>query len=116
LPAPSAAPTARLAQAESAPAPRAEGAAEKKKSAPSESKGRSAETVVQRADRLFAEGRWMEAAAAYRDLLRDDPRNHDADRWRKRVAIAEGEIEASQRPTAAKAAKAKASTVDDASK
>jgi hypothetical protein len=91
-----------------APPPRRE-KAEDKKSAPAPApsaagKGRAAETPVQRADRLFAEGRWMEAASAYRTLLRDDPKNGDADRWRKRLALAEGEIVASQR-AAAKAAK-----------
>ena len=41
------------------------------------------ETLKQRADRLFAEGRWAEAAAVYRELLRRNPRNDDADRWRR---------------------------------
>ena len=35
----------------------------------------SAETAVERANRLFTEGRWAEAAAAYRELLRRDPNN-----------------------------------------
>jgi len=48
-----------------------------------------AETPVARADRLFSEGRWAEAAAAYRDLIRRDPRNADAARWRRRLAAAE---------------------------
>jgi anti-sigma factor RsiW len=52
-------------------------------------KGQAAETLLQRAERLFAAGRWNEAAAAYRELLRIDPRNDDAERWRKRLAVAE---------------------------
>src|SRR5262249_54389322 len=47
------------------------------------------ETLAQRADRLFAEGRWGEAAEAYRELLRRDPRNDDAERWRRRLIAAE---------------------------
>ena len=86
-------------EADEAPAPRVE------KKAGAAGKGRASETPVQRADRMFAEGRWIEAAAAYRTLLRDDPKSGDADRWRKRLALAEGEIETAQR-TAAKAAKA----------
>ncbi|HVV49264.1 MAG TPA: zf-HC2 domain-containing protein [Polyangia bacterium] len=48
-----------------------------------------AETPVARADRLFAAGRWTEAARAYRELLRRDPHNADAARWRQRLAAAE---------------------------
>ena len=44
---------------------------------------------MQRADRLFAEGRWNEAAAAYRELLRREPHSGDADRWRRRLTLAE---------------------------
>ena len=40
---------------------------------------------MQRADRLFAEGHWNEAAAAYRELLRREPHSGDADRWRRRL-------------------------------
>jgi hypothetical protein len=47
------------------------------------------ETILLRADRLFAEGRWAEAAALYRELLRRDPRNDDAERWRRRLVAAE---------------------------
>jgi hypothetical protein len=50
------------------------------------------ETPVAHADRLFSEGRWAEAAAAYRDLLRRDPRNADAGRWRQRLAAAEAAL------------------------
>jgi hypothetical protein len=59
---------------------------EKKQSA---GKSSATEALVQRADRLFAEGRWSEAAAAYRELLRRDPRSDEADRWRRRVVTAE---------------------------
>jgi hypothetical protein len=52
-------------------------------------KNAQAETLLQRADRLFAEGRWAEAAATYRELLRRDPRNEDAERWRRRLVAAE---------------------------
>jgi len=45
-----------------------------------------AESPVARADRLFAQRRWAEAAVAYRDLLREDPRSPDASRWRQRLA------------------------------
>jgi ribonuclease E len=50
------------------------------------------ETPVAHADRLFSEGRWAEAATAYRDLLRRDPRNADAGRWRQRLAAAEAAL------------------------
>jgi hypothetical protein len=72
------------APAEPAPAPPAEA-----KSSAGRGKGSgAAETLVQRADRLFTEGRWADAAAAYRELLRNDPRNSEADRWRRRLAVA----------------------------
>ncbi|HEY6476880.1 MAG TPA: hypothetical protein VI456_09890, partial [Polyangia bacterium] len=47
------------------------------------------ESPSARADRLYAEGHWAEAARAYRELLRRDPRNADAARWRQRLAAAE---------------------------
>ena len=53
-----------------------------------------AETLVQRADRLFTEGRWVEAAVAYRDLLRQQPSSPDAPRWRRRLTAAESAIKA----------------------
>ena len=49
----------------------------------------SAETPVARADRLFAQGQWAAAARAYRELLRRDPNNGDAARWRQRLAASE---------------------------
>jgi tetratricopeptide (TPR) repeat protein len=67
-----------------------------------------AETLRQRADRLFADGRWAEAAAAYRELLRNDPDSPDAEHWRQRLAVAvqaEGEAPARATAKAAKAAK-----------
>ena len=68
----------------------AEGEA-KKEEKPSNSNVRNNanETLLQRADRLFADGRWTEAAAIYRELLRRDPRSDDAERWRRRLAAAE---------------------------
>jgi len=54
------------------------------------------ETLAQRADRLFTEGHWSQAAEAYRELLRKDPRNDDADRWRQRLTVAES-ADASER-------------------
>ena len=51
-----------------------------------------------RFDRLFTEGRWAEAAAAYRELLRRDPNNAEAGRWRQRLSVAEAALEA-KRPT-----------------
>jgi len=57
--------------------------------APAAKKARAPESPVARADRLFAERRWTEAAVAFRDLLRDDPRNPDAARWRQRLAACE---------------------------
>jgi hypothetical protein len=95
-------------------------------------KANATETPAQRADRLFSEGRWSEAAAAYRELLRRDPRNDDAERWRRRLVAAEN-ADVSDRnasiaekraaeakpakaapPKAAKAASKKASSVMDA--
>ncbi len=55
------------------------------------------ETLVQRADRLFTQGRWAEAAIAYRDLLRQQPSSPEAERWRRRLAAARAAI-ATDRP------------------
>lgn len=49
----------------------------------------TAESPVARADRLFAQRRWTQAAIAYRELLRDDPHSPDAARWRQRLAACE---------------------------
>jgi len=70
----------RAASGAGAPAPSAAPAA-KRAQAPA-----AAEPPAVRADRLFAQRRWAEAALAYRDLLRDDPHNPDAPRWRQRLA------------------------------
>jgi len=44
------------------------------------------ESPAARADRLFAQHRWTEAATAYRQLLRDAPASPNAARWRQRLA------------------------------
>jgi hypothetical protein len=77
-----------------------------KAEAKSESRGESkpvAESPVARADRLFAQGQWAAAARAYRDLLRRDPSNADAARWRQRLAASE-QAASVQAPAAAPAA------------
>jgi hypothetical protein len=60
------------------------------------------DSTVARADRLFREGRWVEAARAYRELLRRDPHNADAARWRQRMIAAERAV-APERPAASAA-------------
>ena len=67
----------------------------------------SAETAVERANRLFTEGRWAEAVAAYRELLRRNPNNAEAARWRQRVAIAEAALESRRTTEPASAAPAR---------
>jgi hypothetical protein len=62
-----------------------------------------AESPVARADRLFAQGQWAAAVRAYRELLRRDPSNGDAARWRQRLAASE-EAASAQAPAAAPAA------------
>jgi hypothetical protein len=89
------------------PAPAAPAAAreEEKESRRADTKTESkpaGESPVARADRLYAEGRWAEAARAYRELLRRDPRNTDAPRWRQRLTAAEAAI-APESPAAATA-------------
>jgi hypothetical protein len=46
------------------------------------------EALIRRADQLYAEHRWEEAAAAYEDLLRRFPGAEGVARWRTRVASA----------------------------
>ena len=78
-------------EAEEAPAQapaEADTKAEKKKKAGA-ARPYASETLAQRADRLFAEGRWAEAAEVYRELLQRDPRNEEAERWRRRLVAAE---------------------------
>ena len=68
----------------------AEGDAKKEeKQSNSSVRSNANDTLLQRADRLFADGRWTEAAAIYRELLRREPRSDDAERWRRRLAAAE---------------------------
>jgi len=84
-------------------APPAEAAEERKADARSEDKAASrsvAESPVARADRLFAQGQWAAAARAYRELLRRDPHNGDAARWRQRLAASQ-QASAAQAPAAA---------------
>jgi anti-sigma factor RsiW len=78
------------------------------------------EALIARADRFYAEGRWSEAAAAYRELLRLDPNNAVAGRWRQRLTVAQAQAEVAAREAAAareapaSAAPAKASESDRA--
>jgi len=84
-------------------APPAVAAEERKADARSEDKAASrsvAESPVARADRLFAQGQWAAAARAYRELLRRDPHNGDAARWRQRLAASQ-QASAAQAPAAA---------------
>lgn len=84
-----------------APAPAAGAAKERKADARAEDKAVSkpvAESPVVRADRLFAQGQWAAAARAYRDLLRGDPHNADAARWRQRLAASEQAAAATAAP------------------
>jgi hypothetical protein len=67
-------------------APEASAAKDEKKVA---AKNNANDGIMQRADRLFADGRWAEAAALYRELLRRDPRSDDAERWKRRLVAAE---------------------------
>jgi hypothetical protein len=89
-PAPAKSSVAYNADAEELAAPQeSEAKSTKKEKKQSTAKGGPAETLAQRADRLFAAGRWSEAVEAYRELLRRDPHNDDADRWRRRLVAAE---------------------------
>lgn len=56
------------------------------------------ETLLQRADRLFTQGRWAEAAIAYRDLLRLQPNSPSADRWRRRLSAARAAVATGRPP------------------
>jgi hypothetical protein len=55
--------------------------------------GAERESPAARADRLFAQQRWAEAAVAYNQLLRDDPRNAGAARWRQRLAACKAALD-----------------------
>jgi hypothetical protein len=57
---------------------------------PSESKQAiSFEERVRKAEKLFAEKKWAEAAAAFRALIAQAPADPAAKTWRERVAAAE---------------------------
>ncbi len=71
------------------------------------------DALMLRADRLFADGRWAEAAAIYRELLRRDPRSDDAERWRRRLIAAEN-AELNEKRNASVAAKRAAPAQDKA--
>jgi len=69
-------------------AAQAEAPADKK--TPSESKQAiSFEERVRKAEKLFAEKKWAEAAAAFRALLAQAPADPAAKTWRERVAAAD---------------------------
>jgi hypothetical protein len=87
------------AESERAPAASAPQAEEKRRAAPKDNKP-AVESPVLRADRLFAEGRWAEAARAYRELLQRDPHNGNAAHWKQRLAAAEEQV-AREAPAAA---------------
>ena len=96
------APAAAPARPQAPPAAAAASVADKA-DARSETRAESkpvAESPVARADRLFAQGQWAAAARAYRDLLRRDPNNGDAARWRQRLSASE-EAASAQAPAAA---------------
>jgi hypothetical protein len=89
-----------------APAPPAPAEADKDIEADARSETRAAsqpvaESPVARADRLFAQGQWAAAAGAYHELLRRDPHNADAARWRQRLAASEQAAAATAPATAA---------------
>jgi hypothetical protein len=62
--------------------------------APADKKAANRETLsfeerVRKAEKLFAEKKWAEAATAFRALLAQAPSNPAAKTWRERVAAAE---------------------------
>jgi anti-sigma factor RsiW len=86
-PAAPAPPPAAAAPAPARPAAKAEAPAIDSLAAPAAAGGAAErESPAARADRLFAQRRWADAATAYGQLLRDDPRNANAARWRQRLA------------------------------
>jgi hypothetical protein len=89
------------------PAAQAETPADMKKATESK-QSISFEERVRKAEKLFAEKKWAEAAAAFRALLAQAPSNPAAKTWRERVAAAES----AQEP--ARAVKAKAKISNDA--
>jgi hypothetical protein len=89
------------------PAARAEAPADKKKV--SENKDSiSLEERVRKAEKLFAEKKWAEAAAAFRTLIAQAPSHPAVKTWRERLATAEGAEEQGR------AAKAKKASTNDA--
>ena len=91
-PAPAPSPRAKAQAAKKAEAPDQETFAAPAASGAAAPPPRSAaarESPVARADRLFGQARWVEAAVAYRKLLRNNPRNADAPRWRQRLTACE---------------------------
>jgi anti-sigma factor RsiW len=69
----------------------------------------SEEALTRRADQLFAQRRWSEAIAAYRELLRRYPRDDAEPRWRTRLKEAQAQAEVQQNEAQAqRAAKAAA--------
>lgn len=105
----SAAPARVQAPVRAAPAghaAQADAPADKKK--PSESKETiSFEERVRKAEKLFAEKKWAEAAAAFRALIAQAPSNPAGKTWRERLAAAESAQEQGR------AAKAKSSVSSD---
>jgi hypothetical protein len=92
----------REAEGEGAATPAAGGRADSKPTANyGRGTGGAPEALIQRADRFYAEGRWNEAATAYRELLRIDPSNAAAGRWRQRFSLAQAQAEAAAREAAA---------------
>jgi anti-sigma factor RsiW len=84
------------------PAAQAEASADKKKVSEN-GDSTSLEERVRKAERLFAEKKWAEAAAAFRALIAQAPSNPATKTWRERLAAAEG---AQQQGRAARAKKA----------
>ncbi|HEY2899894.1 MAG TPA: zf-HC2 domain-containing protein [Polyangia bacterium] len=58
----------------------------------------AAEPLPQRAERLFREGRWSEAATAFEQLLRQFPQSPSVPRWRQRLSAARAAAEAASTP------------------
>jgi Putative zinc-finger len=93
---------ARVRAAPVGPAGQAEAPADKKKVTANQ-QTLSFDERVRKAEKLFAEKKWAEAAAAFRALLAQAPSNPAAKTWRERVAAAES---AQEQAGAAKAKKA----------
>jgi hypothetical protein len=88
----------------SAASPAAQAEASADKTQVSENKHSvSLEERVRKAEKLFAEKKWAEAAAAFRALIAQAPTNPAVKTWRERLATAEG---AQEQGRAAKAKKA----------